>query len=142
MRTVRQPAPKPVAPVDPNQIARRITSRVPTVTISAPAPAANVTAAETARTKEYYDAVGALLYQRWQQPSRAEAGNSTPTVTVEFHVFADGTVTRARITRTSGAVAMDGSVETLLKHVGRLPAFSGYRITAASLTFSVDFKLD
>jgi len=69
----------------------------------------------------YYDTIAAFLYERWQQPSRAELGGKNPTVTVTVAIDSSGRVKNSKISQKSGISVMDGSVNQLLKKLASLP---------------------
>jgi len=130
----------PVAPVNPDDIAKRISKRVSNLkVIAAPGAREQPRSAEIAR---YYDVIGAKLHAMWEQPSRAEAGGGTPQVTVSIEVRADGRVAGSRVARSSSVMAMNASVIRLLKSLDRLPPFTDYGIEAQSLNVNVVFRLD
>jgi TonB family protein len=99
-------------------------------------------AAAPGRSREYFEAVGAILHGRWQQPTAAEVDGGRPTAEATITVRADGAVASASITRGSDSQAMDVSVRRLLAGLDRLPAFTEWGIDASTLTITVVFELD
>lgn len=72
----------------------------------------------------YYDQISQFLYDKWQQPSRADIGatNPVPTVRVKFVLDRNGRIISSSIISYSNISAMDNSVRQLLADLTSLPA--------------------
>ena len=140
--TPTRPAPsRPVAKVDPNEIAARLNNRVRQLNVvpTVKAVGGSASGAETAR---YLDVVGATLHGMWRQPTRSQVGGGHPRTSVKITVLPNGRVTAKGLGNRSGVVAMDSSVARLLTKLERLPPYRDYGVTGRSLEISVVFELD
>ncbi|MBN2451824.1 MAG: TonB C-terminal domain-containing protein, partial [Lentisphaeria bacterium] len=97
--------------------------------------------ADPQQEQRWLDAVGALLYERWSQPSRSEVGRGNPMVQVTLSVKSDGGVLSTRVTGGSGVLAMDGSVRQMLSSLNLVPAFGAYGLEGASRAVTITFRL-
>ncbi len=84
----------------------------------------------------YYDKVRSYLYGLWEQPSRAAAGNRTPSVLISISVNSAGKVVKAKLIRKSGVLVMDRSVMKLLSSLSDLP-----KPPEGAVTFEADMVL-
>ncbi len=66
----------------------------------------------------YDDLIVSLVSQQWRRPPSARNGMS---VEVLIQMLPDGTITNARVTRSSGDVAFDNSAVAAVRNVGRIP---------------------
>jgi protein TonB len=71
---------------------------------------------------KYFERVSAFLYDKWNQPSKAQLGGRTPAVTLRVSVSRSGHIKSAEISAHSGITAMDASVKQLLRIIRNLPA--------------------
>ncbi|MCK5803026.1 MAG: TonB C-terminal domain-containing protein [Lentisphaeria bacterium] len=129
--------------IDPNTVARDLNKQFPPVRASPSKPRKSGAPAQpiSRMAVRYYDAVGALLYELWQQPTRAEVGAGNPVVTVLLTVRSDGSLIHRRVLTKSGSSAMNGSVRAVLKNVESVPAPVEYGLAGASVPITVTFRL-
>lgn len=76
------------------------------------------------RASRYSALLATFLKTQWQAfvPSRADLGDSRPTVLVSISIAGNGTVLEARIVRSSGVAAMDIAARRMLDSLKRVPA--------------------
>ena len=88
------------------------------------------------------NAIKSALHRAWQQPTRAEVGDSNPVTLITMTIHADGTLTNYRILAPSRNTAMDESVEKLFRNLHKLPPLSSFGINTPDKTIKVAFTLD
>jgi len=67
---------------------------------------------------DYDDLIVSLVSQQWRRPPSARNGMS---VEVLIQMLPDGTITSARVTRSSGDTPFDNSAVAAVRNVGRIP---------------------
>ncbi|WP_090624781.1 cell envelope integrity protein TolA, partial [Azotobacter beijerinckii] len=67
---------------------------------------------------KYDDLIVSLVSQQWRRPPSARNGMS---VEVLIQMLPDGTITNARVTRSSGDASFDNSAVAAVRSVGRIP---------------------
>jgi protein TonB len=85
-----------------------------------------------------FNLVREVLYEAWEQPSRAEAGVCP--AEVEFEIDASGRILSPRIVRSSGSPVFDASVLEAVRRAGRVPGLSPGFLRAYP-RLRVEFKL-
>jgi TonB family protein len=70
---------------------------------------------------KFYAAVKIYIDKNWKEPGKAQLGSSKPVVIVKVSVDRYGKILSAQITQRSNNVAMDTSVENLLKEITKFP---------------------
>lgn len=71
--------------------------------------------------EKFYAAVKIYIDKNWKEPGKAQIGNAKPVVIVKISVDRYGKILSAQITQKSNNVAMDTSVESLLKEISKFP---------------------
>ncbi len=85
-----------------------------------------------------FNLVREVLYEAWEQPSRAEAGVCP--AEVEFEIDASGRILSPRIVRSSGSPVFDASVLEAVRRAERVPGLSPGFLRAYP-RLRVEFKL-
>ncbi len=128
------PAAKPSKRVDPNSVFNDPNDKI----VDNSSPVGNLFGGPSnAQLNDYYTSVSQYLYRMWQQPGKNLLAGSKPFVTLHMSVDASGRVVAARITKRSGVVVMDSSVDKLLTEVTVLP-----KPPKGAIEFDVTLKID
>jgi TonB family protein len=92
--------------------------------------------------KQYFEAITAVFYRAWQQPSRREAGGGAPVVSVNLVIARDGRILNWSMARASKNAVMNKSVIRAVNSVKRLPQFSDYNLGGSQMSVDINFQLD
>jgi TonB family protein len=99
----------------------KVSINKPQIKISSRIKVDNPTTSNSNQKADFYDKVGAILYQNWEPPASAKLLSYTPQVTIKIYLTSSGRITSWKIITPSTVSAVNSSVSSLMEIVKTLP---------------------
>jgi outer membrane biosynthesis protein TonB len=135
---------RPISELQPNQLLSKSAPQISSPMFSAIPGSGQIGAGKNSLQgtifAEYGDRIQRIIEQNWHTGDVDAQLHTAPVVTADFDLMRDGSVANLKLSKTSGIITLDSSVQRAILDARFPPLPAGFPRNSASVEFSFELK--